>query len=606
MPMTISRALRLASVCSLALAATFTAPTAQAALLRVSALDGVLIPGQYIVKLGKPLDSVTQSLPVAAIAAALLPGIGGGRVLHVYEHALRGFAVQLSPAQALLLSLNPLVESVEPDRVMSAVVTQNSATWGLDRSDQRGRATDGRYVYPDTGAKGVHVYVLDTGINANHSEFTGRIGNGRNVVSDKAATDAGDCHGHGTHVSSTAAGTLYGVAKKATVHAVRVLGCNGSGSTSTVIAGVDWVTANVVKPAVVNLSVAGGASSTLDGAVRKAIAASIPVVTAAGNDNADACGGSPARVAEAITVGATTSGDAKASYSNFGTCLDLWAPGTGITGALYSSNTGSKALSGTSMASPHVAGAVALVLARGGSPTPAKVRDTLVAESTANALTGSLGSGSPNRLLFVQSPASAAASADNAPVASFSATCTGLNCSFNGADSADDKGIASYAWAFGDSSGGNGVSVSRQYAAGRTYIVTLTVTDTVGQSHSQTRTVTANAQGSSSTSPCSDCTTVNGTLSAGGTAYQPSSTGFASNGGSFKGYLRGPSSNADFDLYLEKLGGTGSAATWTIVSRKENTTSSEDFAYSGAAGTYRWRIASYSGTGSYTFYFKNP
>ena len=601
MPMPISRALRLASACGLVLVASLSAPAARAALIPPSLLDTTLIPGQYIVQLGKPAGRLLAALPVATIAAGLLKGIGGGRVLYVYEHAMRGFAVQLTPAQALLLSLNPIVQTVEPDHVVSVSAVQASATWGLDRSDQRGRVIDGKFAYPDAGAKGVHVYLLDSGINTAHIEFTSRIGNGRNFVSDKASTDVADCNGHGTHVASTAAGTLYGVAKKATVHAVRVLGCDGKGATSGVIAGVDWITANHVKPAVVNLSIGSGASSSLDNAVKKIIAAGVSFVAAAGNDNADACASSPGRVAEVITVGATTSADAKASFSNYGSCLDLWAPGSGITGALYSSNSGSKSMSGTSMASPHVAGAVALLLARGGSPTPARTRDLLIAESTANALTGSLGSGSPNNLLFVGSGVSSAA-ADNAPVAGFTASCTGQTCSFSGATSTDDKGIASYAWAFGDGSSGNGATLSRSYSAARTYSVTLTVTDTVGQTHGQTQTVTTT---SSSSKPCGACTTITSTLASGATVYSPSSTGVASSGGSFKGYLRGPS-NADFDLYLEKLGGSGSSATWTIVSRKENTTSSEDFVATAAAGTYRWRIRAFSGSGAYTFYFKNP
>lgn len=592
------------AVLAVAAVPVFSLPTAAALpLLGSSSLESALVPGQYIVHVGKPLDGLA-SAPFTALVTDLLAGVGGGRVLHVYEHALRGFAVQLSPAQAALLALNPLVLSVEQDRLMHAVATQSGATWGLDRSDQRARPMDGAYAYPDAAGQGVHVYVLDTGINAAHSEFTGRVGVGRNFVTDKAATDPSDCQGHGTHVASTAVGTVYGIAKKATVHAVRVLGCNGSGSNSGVIAGVDWVAANHIPPAVANMSLGGGNSAALDTAVKNAIAAGVPFAVAAGNSNANACTGSPNRVPEAITVGASTNTDAKASFSNFGSCLDLWAPGASITAASHSSNSGTATMSGTSMASPHVAGAVALILGRGGNPGAAQVRETLVAESTSNVLAGSLGTGSPNRLMYVANTGGGPTPVDALPVAGFSFSCTGLSCTFNGSSSTDDKGIAAYSWNFGDGSGGNGVNVTRTYALAGSRAVTLTVTDTVSQTDTETQTVSVTAPVGGG-SPCADCSSVDGSLANGGTAYSPSATGFSSNGGQFKGNLRGPAA-ADFDLYLERRSSGLLGSSWSIVSRAESPGSSEDIVYSGTSGTYRWRIKSYSGSGSYTFYFRNP
>jgi subtilisin family serine protease len=297
--------------------------------------------------------------PVVAAAARELAQAHGGRVTFVYQHALKGFAVRLAPGRADALARDPRVAYVEPDRTVHAVVSQTPATWGLDRIDQRDLPLNNTYNYNQTG-QGVNAYIIDTGIRATHQQFAGRVGNGADFVGDGNGTN--DCNGHGTHVAGTTGGTTYGVAKQVTLHAVRVLDCNGSGATSGVIAGVDWVTANHGSPAVANMSLGGSASSSLDAAVSNSIGSGVSYAIAAGNSNANACNYSPARVAAANTVGSTTSADARSSFSNYGTCLDIFAPGSSITSAWNTSDSATNTISGTSMATPHIAGAIALYL----------------------------------------------------------------------------------------------------------------------------------------------------------------------------------------------------------------------------------------------------
>ena len=331
--------------------------------------------------------------PLVSVLAQELARSHDGLVASVYQHALKGFAVQLTEAQAAALAADSRVAYVEPDQVITIDATQSPATWGLDRIDQRDLPLNNTYTYNQTG-QNVHAYVIDTGIRATHQEFGGRVsGTGFTAINDGGGTN--DCNGHGTHVSGTVGGATYGVAKSVTLHAVRVLGCNGSGPTSGVIAGVDWVTQNHVKPAVANMSLGGGISSALDTAIANSINAGVTYAVAAGNSNTNACNGSPARVASALTVGSTTSSDARSSFSNFGT----FAPGSSITSAWYTSNTATNTISGTSMATPHVAGAVALYLQANPGASPSAAASALLGGTTANKVTNP-GSGSPNRLLY--------------------------------------------------------------------------------------------------------------------------------------------------------------------------------------------------------------
>ncbi|CAM5229099.1 S8 family peptidase [Streptomyces aurantiogriseus] len=323
----------------------------------------------------------------------------GGTVKKTFGAALNGYTATLSAAEAKRLAADPAVATVEQDQTVHvADTTQSSAPWGLDRIDQTSLPLSGTYTYPDNGGSGVTAYVIDTGVRITHSQISGRATNGYDAVDgDNVAQDG---NGHGTHVATTIAGTTYGVAKKAKIVAVRVLNNSGSGTTAGVIAGIDWVTANHSGPSVANMSLGGGVSTTLDAAVRRSIASGVTYAVAAGNSSTTASSSSPARVTEAITVGATTSTDAKASYSNYGSALDIFAPGSSITAGWYTSDTATNTISGTSMATPHVAGAAAIYLASHTSATPAQVATALVNGSTTGKVT-SAGTGSPNRLLKI-------------------------------------------------------------------------------------------------------------------------------------------------------------------------------------------------------------
>lgn len=333
--------------------------------------------------------------------ARRLAAASGGELTHTYQHAIKGFAGSFPTAALDGLRRNPNVAYVEADQTMTASTIQAGATWGLDRIDQRNLPLGGTYVY-DADGSGVRVYIIDTGIRLTHNDFGGRAATGFDAVTSGGTAE--DCHGHGTHVAGTVGGTTWGVAKSVQLYAVRVLNCQGSGTNSGVIAGVDWVAANHVKPAVANMSLGGGASTALDAAVANAVASGVTFVVAAGNSNANACNYSPARAASAITVGSTTSTDARSSFSNYGTCVDLFAPGSSITSAWHTTNTATNTISGTSMASPHVAGAAALYLQENTSATPGAVATALTSNATPGKVTNA-GTGSPNLLLHTGSGA---------------------------------------------------------------------------------------------------------------------------------------------------------------------------------------------------------
>lgn len=329
-------------------------------------------------------------------SAGALTGRFGGSVGQSWSSAIKGFHLTGTATQARRIAADPRVAYVEQDQVISLDATQSNPPWGLDRIDQRNRPLSASYTYNGTGS-GITVYIIDTGLRFSHNQFGGRAVSGFDAVDGGSADD---CNGHGTHVGGTVGGSTYGVAKSARLVAVRVLNCSGSGSTSGVVSGINWVTSNHTSgPAAANMSLGGGASTSIDTAVNNSINDGVTYAVAAGNETTNACSRSPARVPAAITVGATSNTDAKPSWSNYGSCLDVFAPGVSVLSSYYTSNTASATLSGTSMASPHVAGVAALVLGANPSFSPAQVRSWIVNNATANVVT-SAGSGSPNLLLF--------------------------------------------------------------------------------------------------------------------------------------------------------------------------------------------------------------
>ncbi len=353
--------------------------------------NGGTITDRYIVVFKKD-HSAAKSAPVSTAAKLNIDG-----PVKVFSHALNAGVYHMSEEQASAMAADDSVAYVEKDQEVHINNSQSAVTWGLDRLDQASLPLDSTYNYPAPQAQ-VNAYIIDTGINLTHVEFEGRASSGADLVDND--TDATDCNGHGTHVAGTIGSKTYGVAKSAKLIAVRVLDCNGSGSISGVVAGIEWVTQHHVGPSVANMSLGGGVSQALDDAMNASIASGVTYVVAAGNDNADACSGSPSRVANAITVGASTSADARASFSNFGSCVDIFAPGLDITSTWLGSNTATNTISGTSMASPHVAGVAALYLSLHPSASPAEVSAALVGGARPGKISNP-GSGSPNLLLNI-------------------------------------------------------------------------------------------------------------------------------------------------------------------------------------------------------------
>ena len=460
-------------------------PSRLAPLVQSGDMSTQLVPDEYLVVLR---DDVTDV--VGASHAS------GAAVLSQWGTALKGYAVRATAEQVRAIRKDPRVRFVEPNGRAFIVATQSPVpSWGLDRIDQVNLPLNNSFTYANTGV-GVHAYIIDTGILATHTQFTGRLGN----VFDAITLGGGavDGHGHGTHVAGTVGGTLYGVAKGVTLHAVRVLDNTGSGTWAQVISGINWVAANKIQPAVANMSIGGGFSAAVNTATSGLVNSGVFTAVAAGNGDffgnpLDACGFSPASTPEATTVNASQIDDTRASFSNYGTCTDIFAPGVSITSAWNTSNTATITISGTSMASPHVAGVGALYRFAHPTHTPAQVDSALKANAALNKITNPL-AGTPNRLLNLQFIGGGGGNV--APVAGFTTTCQTTtapsSCSLNAAPSTDDGGFGNLTFAWANNVGRpakTGQIATYNFATNNTFNVTLTATDAGGLTHQVTKQV---------------------------------------------------------------------------------------------------------------------
>jgi subtilisin family serine protease len=480
-----------AAVTAMALATGATPAAAEGDIL--GANNPTAIKDSYIVVYN---DVTTQS--VDALTSDL-SAKHDAKVDFTYRHALKGFAGTLSERAARRLAAEPGVAYVQQNGTVQATGTQpNPPSWGLDRIDQRNLPLDSTYTYPNDGT-GVTAYIIDTGIRTTHSDFGGRASWGTNTVD----TNNTDCNGHGTHVAGTVGGTAHGVAKGVRLIAVKVLNCQGSGSFAGVAAGIDWVTGHHTSgPAVANMSLGGqGSDTTGENAVRNSIADGVTYAIASGNSNANACNFTPARVAEAITVNASTNTDARASFSNWGTCTDVFAPGQNITSAWMTNDTATNTISGTSMAAPHVAGGAAVLLGATPSLTPAQVANAMVANSTLDKIT-SPGTGSPNRLLYVNTGDPGPGNPSVTPPGNQTGTvgtATSLQLKASG-------GAPPYTWSATGLPPGLTLAASTGLISGTpttagAYTVTVTATDTASKSASTTFTWTISPTGGSCSAP---------------------------------------------------------------------------------------------------------
>jgi len=594
------------------------------------------VPGEYIVVLKEDVarlatESRSSAPEIRAVAEAITSQYRV-KLQQSYSHVLRGFVIEADKRTLSSLLLDDRIAFIEENGVVTvSQTTQNNATWGLDRADQRDLPLNGSYIYDNSGS-GVRAYIIDTGIRASHTNFGGRVQSGFSAIND--GNGSNDCNGHGTHVAGTVGSATYGVAKSVLLVPVRVLGCDGSGSNAGVINGMDWVAANRVLPAVANMSLGGGASTATDNAVANMRNAGVTVVVAAGNENQNACNVSPARAAAAYAVGSTTNTDVRSSFSNFGTCVDIFAPGSSITSTWHTSNTATNTISGTSMASPHVAGAAALYLSANSGATPAAVEGWLTNNASTGKLTG-INTGSPNRMLYTRLSTGGGggggggggtgptALTNGVPVTNQSGA-TGSETFYTIAvpagasnltiQTAGGSGDADLYVRFGSAPtqstydcrpflGGNNETCTFASPQAGTYHVMLRGWSAYsGVTLTASFTPPSGGGGGGGGAPCTNCEQFTGSLSGNGASQiQPNGTWYQSGAGTHRGWLSGPS-NADFDLELYRWSGS----RWTRVAQATSSNSEESISYNGTAGFYYWRVLSFSGSGNYSFWLQKP
>ncbi len=562
------------------------------------------VEGEYIVVLAEPAGGKMAPTEVLAASSQLLAPLELKPEL-AFTSAIKGFSVaKLTEAQARALTKDPRVAYVQENGRIKISATQTGATWGLDRIDQRNRPLDSSYTYNADGS-GVTAYIIDTGIRATHSNFGGRVTAGFTSISDGQGTN--DCHGHGTHVAGTVGSATYGVAKNVQLKPVRVLDCQGSGTDAGVIAGVDWVAQNHTGPSVANMSLGGSASAALDTAIANLVTSGVTTVVAAGNETQNACNVSPAREPSAITVASTTSSDAFSSFSNFGTCVDIAAPGSSITSTWNSSDSATNTISGTSMASPHVAGGAALYLSANPTATPAQVLAALTSNATSGVLTGV--NGSPNLLLYTAFIGGGGG--NTPPTASITAPANGSTVSgtitISATASDADGTVASVRFNLPD--GTSVVDTTSPYSASwnttsvanGSRTISVTATDNAGATGSASVTVTVNNGGggggtsysySATNTASATQNTVNQTVAL--TAGQKITLGTCGlTGATFSGdtYLRlyGPTA-AQVASNDDACGGTGSQIVYTATATGNYEIRGGCYTTGSCSGTVVWQI----------------
>jgi serine protease len=551
-----------------------------------------------------------------------------------FVFALQGGVFYLNKEDVEALRNDFRVAYVEKDQPVQLNLSQSDAGWGLDRTDQEDLPLDNLYESPQGGAA-VNAYVIDTGVLVSHDDFQGRAQHGFDFVDND--NDATDCNGHGTHVAGTVGGAQYGVAKNVNIIGVRVLDCFGSGSFSDVIAGVEWVTVNHIKPAVVNMSLGGPTSQAVDDAVKASIEAGVSYAVAAGNSSQDACSSSPARVARAITVGSSTNQDQRSSFSNYGSCLNIYAPGSDIKSAWYNSNTASNTISGTSMAAPHVAGVVALYLAQNPQAGPDEVREALVSNAQVNKLSD-VRSGSPNLLLNTEfllissepdppvDPEEPDESEDQLSNGDNILSLSGNRGELKKYQLVVPEGASALSFTLSDGTGDADLYVKfneepsqinfdcRPYVNGNNedcefkdpnpgiyYVMIRAFSNYTGASLQVNYEEPVEPK-LPVDSPCSNCDFYAGSLDKKGHKhYLPEVNGYNSSSGRQQFWLRGPE-GSDFDIYLYKKENN----KWRVVSQSLSLSSNESIDYHGSDGVYRLEVLSYKGRGVYKLWGKTP
>jgi serine protease len=573
------------------------------------------------------------SLSSRAVVSALLNDVAYRYELPeaqtTFSVALQGGLYQMTESQAAKIKNDPMIAYIEKDQIIqvtqsfvsSALQSQAQAPWGLDRMDQNSLPLNQTYSYSST-ANNVNVYVIDTGILTTHQEFGGRAVSAIDLVDQDS--DATDCNGHGTHVAGSIGSSTYGVAKNVKLYGVRVLNCAGSGSFSAVISGIEWVTANHVKPAIANMSLGGGISQAVDDAVTASIHAGVTYVVAAGNENSPACNSSPARVSGAITVGSSTSLDARSSFSNYGSCVSVFAPGSDILSTWIGSSVATHTISGTSMAAPHVAGLAALYVATHPSALPAEIKQAIIQGSLSGKIS-SIGLGSPNLLVntsFLVSEAGGGSGGSelqnpgelkNLIGSSNSERYFSIDIPINTEslviEIAGGSGDVDLYVMFGDKPsrgsfecrpykvGNNESCIINQPQAGQWYVLLHGY-----DAYSGVSLKSSFVKKSESAPPCSDCTKYSGQLIAKGQSmYLPGILGVTVASGLQQVRLQGPA-GSDFDLFLYKKNGSN----WQQVASSNGIQSLEQISYQGTTGTYRVKVISYSGTGKFDLWIKSP